>query len=322
MFKCHNCGKVFASLTQDGCCDNAECFGEPLMAMVEPAAGQFALVVAPQAGTVEGLCVLVCDISGSMDAAAFANHPAEKLKLTAGMISRAISELQSLAKAHTAYIAIVAFGARAGIIDDKNGKPFVKSVDEIMSEYGENAAALPTYLYSYFKEDTGGFGRDHTDISAALTVARNIYDTTLVGDLTPLGINASARLIDHSDIVTESGRQISMPNIRVMIYSDGGHNPENGAALTNAFEDLSPSPLMTAFIGNEQADASTLAGADQMKAIANICPEHGQKGYFLINTPERYAVLRGLFRMASGASGFCPQCLRRQFASLESPSAA
>jgi hypothetical protein len=93
-----------------------------------------------------------------------------------------------------------------------------------------------------------------------------------------------------------------------MIYSDGAHN---GGTLKNAFDGLYPSPLMTAFIGSEEASADSRLGADQMKLLANDCPEHGQKGYFLINSPERHAVLRNLFRMASGASGFCPQCLKR-----------
>ena len=67
---------------------------------------------------------------------------------------------------------------------------------------------------------------------------------------------------------------------------------------------------MTAFIGDESTDEQLKQGAEQMKSLANKCPVHQQTGFFLINSVERYAVLRGLFRMASGASGFCPQCLR------------
>jgi len=313
MYKCLNCGKTYTGLTQDGCCDQINCFGEPLVA--DGAGGSGQLVV--YNGSIEGLCVLVCDISGSMDAAAFQNHPAEKLKLVTGAVHKAIAELEGLTKAETAYIAIVAFGARAGLVKDGNDRPFIKSVAEILTEYGEYAAALPSYLYSYFKQDLGGFGREHTDVTAGLSVARKIFDCALSGDMSSLGISASASLIEHSDILTQGGNQITMPNIRVMMYSDGAHNPPRNGPLINAFDGLSPSPLMTAFIGDEEASNDHRIGADQMRSLANECPEHGQKGYFLINSPERHAVLRSLFRMASGASGFCPQCLRLHVQSFE-----
>lgn len=107
---------------------------------------------------------------------------------------------------------------------------------------------------------------------------------------------------------THDNRQIAVPNARVMIYSDGAHNPGAGhySSLSNPFASLQPSPLMSAFIGDDSANDDTRKGADQMKDIANICPMHDQKGYFLINTPERYAVLRGLFRMVSGGVGVLP----------------
>lgn len=316
MWICGNCQSTFDAMTQDGCCDKIQCFGEPLMPVngASAQANQSNSSSAPSpsssssGGLIEGLCVLVCDISGSMDQAAFANHPAEKLKLVTGAIHKAIAELESLAKADTAYIAIIAFGERAGLIKDSLGRPFVKSVSDIVDEFGEYAARLPEYLYSYFKDDKAKVGRGGTDITAALKLARSIYDGTLAGDLTSFGVGASPRLMEHSDIVTQHGNVITMPNIRVMIYSDGAHG---GGRLVNAFDGLSPSPLMTAFIGDDQ-DAGSRLGADQMRDLANDCPEHGQKGYFLINSPERHAVLRNLFRMASGASGFCPQCLRRQ----------
>lgn len=320
VYICHNCNKTFVALTQDGCCDEIDCFGEPLLpqatgggATVATATGSPAHSTAPL-GSIEGLCVLVCDISGSMSTPAFPGHPAEKLKMVTGAIHKAIAELASITKAENAYIAIVAFGARAALVKDPDGRPFVKPVSEIISQFGEGAVYLPTYLYDYFTNDHGGVDRGATDLSAALKLAREIYDLTLAGDLSPIGVNATARLMDHSDIVTSAGQQISMPNIRVMIYSDGAHN---GSHLTNAFDGLHPSPLMTAFIGDDQASEDSKIGADQMKLLGNDCPEHGQKGYFLINSPERHAVLRNLFRMASGASGFCPQCLRRDINLLE-----
>lgn len=315
MFYCPNCPSDYAQLTDDGCCRNDECFGEPLLMGPRPGSGGGGH--AEPAGTVEGLCILVCDVSASMDEAAFTNNPAPKLKLVVGAMQRAIAELQHMAKADTAYIAIVAFGRNAGIVKDPSGKPFFKSVSSIIAEFGERAVDLPGYLYPYFKEDKGKFGRGETDITGALDHAREIVDCMMRRDLSPLGVNASAQLMEHTDIITQDGQQLSVPNIRVMIYSDGAHGSRVHPQLVNAFADLSPSPVMTAFIGDDEGGPLVKKGIDQMRSLANICPEHGQRGFFLINEPERHAVLRNLFRMASGASGFCEQCLNRDVQAFE-----
>jgi hypothetical protein len=121
----------------------------------------------------------------------------------------------------------------------------------------------------------------------------------------------------HTDIVASDGSRPSVPNVRILLYSDGQHNPETEDPLVNPFEDLYPSPLMTAFLGDESKDTESRQGADQLMALANRCITHQMAGYFLINNPSKDAVLRNLFRMASGASGFCPQCLRGYISSLE-----
>ena len=73
---------------------------------------------------------------------------------------------------------------------------------------------------------------------------------------------------------------------------------------------------MTAFIGDESASEKTKRGAAEMRQIANICPADRVKGYFSISSAEEYAQLRMLFRMASGASGFCPECFKGYIESL------
>ena len=302
---CHYGGHEYDVLPQGGCCTVPTCFGEPLLPYPPSDPGVGPVEQQPTA-TLEGLCILVCDISASMDSPAYTNHPAEKLTQVVGAIQQAIGELQDMSKADTAYIAIVAFGERAGLILDANDRPFVKSISEIISEYGDRAENLGSYLYPYFQKDVGKFGRGGTNITAGLEVARAIYDCTLSGDLSPLGISVSSRLMEHSDIVTPDRQQLTMPNIRVMMYSDGGHAAKR--PLANPFDALSPSPLMTAFIGSPTTDVT---GASQMSALANICPEHQTRGYFLIDAPEKRATLRQLFRMASGASGFCERCLVR-----------
>lgn len=302
---CTKCKHIYETMTQDDCCERPGCFGEPLVP----------ITLAPSsAAEIEGLCVLVCDASGSMDNAAFPESRVTKLKLVVSAVQRAISELSEMSKRDTAFIAIIAFGGKAALVKDRQGAPFVKSVQNIITEFGDD---LAEFLFDYFGHDRGNVDRRYTDISAALQLAKQIADGALSGDLSPFGIRHAVSLIEHSDIVTLDGRQIPFPNVRVMAYSDGAHNPDRGAVLTNAFASMQPSPLMTAFIGSEGADENARQGADQMKALANTCPEHGHKGYFLINTLERHAQLRKLFRMASGASGFCPQCLKAHASTFE-----
>jgi hypothetical protein len=315
MYKCVDCEKIYPAMTSDGSCERDDCFGAPL---VEASAGPSSSKgeSAPSA-PVEGLCILVCDISFSMNEPAFVNSPAQKLKMVVGAIQRAIFELKDLAKADTAYIALVAFGRTAALVKDAQGRPFFKSVSEIMREYGESAKGLTDYLYDYFENDRGGIGRDETDITEGLTVARRIADCMFTEDLSSIGVTASAKLMEHSDIMTMEGKHISFPNIRVMIYSDGAHGSNIHSNLTNMFDDLNPSPLMTAFIGDPSISPAMQMGSQQMERIANTCPEHGKKGFFLINDPNRYTVLRGLFRMASGASGFCEECLKGEMKNFE-----
>ncbi len=160
-------------------------------------------------------------------------------------------------------------------------------------------------------------GREYTNITVALRLARSMYDDAVAGNLSKFGAAGGVNIMKHRDITPPVGDQISAPNVRILLYSDGQHNPEKEDPLVNPFENVYPSPLMTAFLGDESKDTESRQGADQMKALANICVVHQKAGYFLINNPSKDAVLRNLFRMASGASGFCPSCLRGYIDSLE-----
>jgi hypothetical protein len=321
---CEECGTIYDQMTQDGFCPKDGCFGAPLMPHVPGASASRQPSPPPAAATLGatgrieniGLCVLVCDASYSMNDAAFTDSPAIKLKLVTGAAHRAISELAALSRADTAYIAIVGFGARADLVRDRAGKPFLKSVTQINQEFG---TGLGDYLFDYFDSDKGGIGRSATDITAGLRLAREIQDQAIKGDLSRWGLTAQVTVQEHDIFSLAEKSQKQVPNIRVLIYSDGAHNPSQDAPLSNPFASMQPSPLMTAFIGEESADEQHRQGAEQMKSLATLCPAHQQKGYFLINTIGRHAVLRGLFRMASGASGFCPQCLKEGgFLSTES----
>src|SRR5262249_30700088 len=158
------------------------------------------------------------------------------------------------------------------------------------------------------------------DISAALALAHAIYDDVAAKqDLGKWDMANAVSLIEHATLVERFrakngtiGRvapevekvqehTIPMPNVRVLIYSDGQHNASD--RLDNPFASLQPSILMTAFLGNPDASDDARLGADQMKSLATICPAHGFQGYFLIDAPWRFVRLRGLFRINS-SSGF------------------
>jgi hypothetical protein len=150
--------------------------------------------------------------------------------------------------------------------------------------------------------------RNYTDISGALAIAHKMYQHALQGDLSEFGMDKRFTLMEHNPVRQRDSHQYTIPNVRILIYSDGAHNHPQGASLetpfTNNLEANEVSVLMTVFFG-DGADQ----GAGQMRLLACTCPIHEQKGYFLINSAERYHTLRKLFRMASGTSGFCPVCL-------------
>lgn len=94
-----------------------------------------------------------------------------------------------------------------------------------------------------------------------------------------------------------------MPNIRVLIYTDG-EDEVTGHITGNPFKNEEVDILMGAFFGQGEEP-----GCMALKNIVSKCPIHEVDQFFLINDPTRIQTLRKLFRMASGASGFCPVCL-------------
>jgi hypothetical protein len=308
-FVCPHCHKPYPVNTHDGMCELDDCWGhylEPAAAVAKPAApAPFPVAVGK---TLEGLCVLACDVSGSMEEAAFATTPATKRALVTTAIDLAIRELAPITKSENAYIAIVVFGEGAALITDTKGRPFMKSIKQIVTEF-PNRGDLAGYLDNFIVGDLAGVGRDRTNITAGLRLAKELFDATTgeTRSLTKFGLSFPVDLISH-DVYTSQGTMMAVPNIRIMVYSDGAHNPGDGIPLSNPFAAMTPSPLMTAFIGDEKAEGAQ-DGADQMNRLATRCPMHGHAGYFLINSIDRHTRLRNIFKMASGTSGFCPQCL-------------
>lgn len=67
---------------------------------------------------------------------------------------------------------------------------------------------------------------------------------------------------------------VDIPNVRVLIYTDGEHNVTS--AIKNPFSGDEQSVLITAFIGEKDAK-----GVGQMRNLACTCPKHAPAtGFF------------------------------------------
>lgn len=350
LYKCTNpdCGMEYPAQTHDESCGICNSLVKAVRVRFSPAAlfarPETALECALAPVTevrIEGMCALACDISISMHGRAFPNEQLTKLRLVCNAIEDAFAHMDDLSNKDTAFVTIIAYGRRATVITDRQGRPFIKSVAQILDEFGEPAArrkaaaeglhwddltlaqkdklqkevGIGEYLHDQFVNDRPGVDPNATNITAALDLAREIADATLAGDLSRFGVPNSVSLIDQKQFWSPETGDIKLPNIRVVIYSDGQHNE---GALRNAFATFPPrSVLMTAFLGDREASDNARNGSDQMKALANICPVHNRPGYFLVNSLLRSDYLRQLYHMSTGTSGLCPSCMRDEQVRLE-----
>ena len=99
-----------------------------------------------------------------------------------------------------------------------------------------------------------------------------------------------------------------------MIYTDGMQYDAQGnrELLPNPFK-INPLPMLNhdivigAFFGQPSDN-----GCHELQSILSNCPIHNSLQFFLFDKPANIGDLKYLFRMASGASGFCPRCLEKQ----------
>jgi hypothetical protein len=286
----NNPSHTFDQMTIDGFCPESECYGigflvEEQGAQQTPGSSQSSIDLP---GKEIGLCILLMDASGSMNTPAFSANPATKAQLVAGSASGGIFDLGKLSNKEDAYI--------IGIMFDSGIHPVMcSSVEEILRVHSD------TSKFAIFLKDKFTYGG--TDINGALNFAKQIYDDfVLHGDLSRYGGPKNVKPIKHS-ILTKQGEQKIVPNIRVLLYTDG-EDETTGYIKGNPFKDEETDILMCAFFGRGEEP-----GCLPLKNITSKCPIHDVDQFFLINEPNRIQTLRKLFRMASGASGFCPVCL-------------
>ncbi len=322
---CTQCGQEYDSQTEDGFCTNQpDCeYGsgwlKEITVTTEMPQSQETAVPEPEQTPAEppsidfkneiGFCILMMDGSLSMGDEAFpsTDYPGDKYKLVAMNAAGGIWSLRNMTHSESAYIALCVFAGSSKLV-------WIKSVREIIEEFRDKPA-FADELVRILKEETPE--QKLTNIREALELSYGLYKDYLSGDLAGFGGPSDFQPIMHSLVRTEeSGEEsfISVPNGRVLIYTDGEHNVTS--AVTNPFEREDQSVVLSAYIGEEDS-----FGIRQMKKIANVCPKHSPgQGFFLINSPERIHTLKGLFRMASGASGFCPACLTKEQSTPEEPS--
>ncbi len=247
-----------------------------------------------------GLGILVFDFSSSMGEAAFRgkNLPQRKIDLVAQAFELAMQKLVMMSNAENAYVAVIGFAREAKLLKFMNAAMIDPKYNWKDWIYRQQLKLL----------ETSG---DGTNVTAALKIARKLYDQALRGNLEEYGIKDFAPL--YHDILIED-EVYSIPNVRVFLYSDGMHNE---GEFVNYFENVTliegiknVTGLMCAYFGTVEEE-----GFELLYHLAGTCPRHSTKGIIHVIEPEMFPYIRQLFHMASSASGFCAQCAKESFLS-------
>lgn len=246
-----------------------------------------------------GLSVLLMDASSSMIDPAFVGSPLTRMRLVSNSAASGIFDLERMQNNPNAYVAGFKF-------DDRVELMFMDTVANLIARFGD-VKSFANYLHDeLFKMQQG------TDINKALRQAHTFVDKFLKKELTGLPFTKyqpmMQRIIDYNMIAK------SIANVRVMIYTDGMQYDTKGnrELLPNPFM-TNPLPLVNhdivigAFFG-QPSDS----GCHELQSILSNCPIHNHPQFFLFDKPANIGDLKYLFRMASGASGFCPRCLEKQ----------
>jgi rubredoxin len=269
-----------------------------------------------------GLCVFLMDASGSMGENAFGDysqpadpafnmsHPNNSPVEKAGNMSKRImvaaaaaSGIFGLRKINedqhdNVYVCVILY-------DHDTKYLFFKSIKTILREYTD-AKAFASYLLQELKGMNGG-----TDINKALGVAHSLVDRFKEGKVDALGsFYPVTHNVPHEydvstgQAITPKRTLTNIPNIRVLLYTDGEHQPERGV-LDTPFNQFVPDPLIGAYIGQPGTN-----GERELQSLVHKCPIHGKDQFLVVHKPEDMMSLHGIFRMASGQSGYCLDCLK------------
>jgi hypothetical protein len=243
-----------------------------------------------------GLCVILMDASSSMTDPAFEGSPLTRMRLVATSAANGIFDLQRMQNNLNAYVALFKF-------DDRVELMLLETVDKLLNRFDKNEKKFANYLYDELYKMQQG-----TDINQALMQAHSLVDKFLRKQLPNFPLRRYRPMMQR--ILKFGGDSVAIPNIRVLIYTDGRQFAHGSKTLhPNPFkefplEGLNHDIVIGAFFGNENDE-----GCRELKSLVSRCPIHDELQFFLFDDPSRISSLKYLFRMASGASGFCPKDL-------------
>lgn len=247
-----------------------------------------------------GLCVIMMDASESMTDPAFDGIPLTRLTLVANSAASGIFDLERMMKNPNAFVACFKFDHRVELM-------FVDTVANLIKRY-EKIEIFADYLYNELFKMLKG-----TDINKALQQAHLYVTQFLNKQLEGFPVKAYTPMMQRI-FKYNSVDAISVPNVRVLLYTDGMQYVSNGSKILNPnpfkqdpVPGLSHDVLIGAFFGPE-----TDQGCKDLRSLVSNCPIHNIPQFFLFDNPAYVGDLKYLFRMASGASGFCPRCLENQ----------
>jgi hypothetical protein len=293
-FQCTaNSAHLYEESTPDGFCP--QCPGVGLLLPQETRTSKFPTVI--------NLGILLCDASASMSHRAFPSSPITRVSLAATAAANGIALLfeKPKAKRKQIYVAIAAFAAKAAPIKDPAGKPFLKSIDEIKTEF-RTVEKLQNFLAVALAAKADSLDHSHTNITNALALGHATWSDALNGSLAIWGVPNRISLEVKTIHTKDASNQKEIPNCRVLLFTDGSHNPTDHSPLINPFADKANSVLMTCYMGPDNSEN------EKVKNLACICPQHEMIGHFQIKKPHNYPDFVKLFSSSSAASGFCPSC--------------
>jgi len=246
-----------------------------------------------------GLSIILMDASSSMTDPAFDRIPATRLSLVASNAAQGIFDLDRMQNNPNAYVACFKF-------DDRCELMFVDSVANIIRRF-RDVTTFEKYLSDELQKFLQG-----TDINKALQQAYDFVAKFLRKELDVFPMREYSSM--PQTILKYNLESIQVPNIRVLVYSDGKQYVEGGKNILeqNPFTrkpipNLNHDIVIGAFFGSSDSE-----GCRDLKNFVSRCPIHDIPQFFLFDDPANIDDLRYLFRMASGASGFCPRCLDKQ----------
>lgn len=291
-WKCIECETTYQILPEGKICTAVDCPGMGQTGFLTEIKGSISSgepnVPAYNPLKEAGLCVLLMDASGSMNDPAFPNDPMynqlSRREIVARAAATGIFQLNQMTKKEDAYICAIRF-------DHTQEPMFIDTVANIIQKY-KDSSTFASYILSELSQMNGG-----TNINAAIDTAKSLVNHFLDGDLQ--GMGNYTPFYHRGHYCNFANKTLNIPNARVLIYTDG----QNQGPIINPFQQDEPDILMGIYIGDPSD-----SGAKQLRQVVSKCPIHGQDQFFTIDKPEEMATLRGIFRMASGTSGFCMAC--------------